>query len=401
MRRARANAADHLGTPLRQLNRSPGHARSATIGLVLARLAVVRRRRLAAVQISIVLALAGCGRINFGSTDDANGGGWPAGWQYRKALVIDHLRVAGDLVDFPVLVDLGDPDLVRAQPTGADLRFVDATGRPLAHELETFGITPTRLIAWVKVPAVSAAVDTTFYLYYGNPSASDPQRAPAVWTGYASVYHFGELDPLDVHDATGVNDGINTGATAAPGQVLGAASFSGGPNISAGAVGVDGSPGGYNTVSFWMRYNGSLGKAAFAFVDAGKGYDLWMASASCFGFNTENSDGLGTTVGIPAMTGRWVHVAAVFYNGVPDATHNQLWIDGVQQTLTTCFGTPTARTATGSVYWASLHGYELTGLLDEGRVSPGVRAPAWIETEFANQRDPHAFVTAGPEQPAP
>jgi hypothetical protein len=96
-----------------------------------------------------------------------------------------------------------------------------------------------------------------------------------------------------------------------------------------------------------------------------------------------------------------VRVDAVFYNGVPDTTHNQLWIDGVQQTLATCFGTPVSRGAGGTIAWASVHGYQFTGLLDEARIAPGIRSPAWIQTEVANQAMPSTFVIEGTTELVP
>lgn len=349
------------------------------------------------------LALAACGRIGFdvgGGNTDGNPGGWldPA-WAYRKLLVIDHTKVGGDLDDFPVLVALDDPDLTKAQATGADLRFVDATGNLLAHELE--GATVSPVTAWVLVPRVSAAVDTTLYLYYGNPAATEAQQPAAVWAGYAGVYHFDAADVLDVRDASGNNPGTNTGVGATQGHILGAARFPGvaGVNVRAGRAGVDTSPGGSNTVSFWVNYTGAYGNALFAFYqNATEAIDLWMQSPSCFGFNTQNSDVLG----VPATTlvQRWMHVAAVFYNGVPDATNSQLWIDGVRQSISMCTGTPQARSA-GDIVWGSGGGYELDGMLDEARVAAGVRTDAWLTTEYANQAAPSTFLTAGPEERAP
>jgi len=360
-----------------------------------------RRPGLGVAALAGLVATAACGRIGFDAID--NLGSWfDRAWTYRKPLVIDHTKVAGDLVDFPVQVELADSDLARAQASGADLVFVDARGQVLAHELELFAPSPVQLLAWVKLPAVSAATDTTFYLYYGNPAAADQQQVATVWSGYAAVYHFtsGAL----VREATGANPGINQGATTATGKILDAASFTGGANLIAPANGVDAAPGALTTVTFWLYYHLPYGQAAFAFLDeAGRGYDLWMEADGCFGFNTENGDVLGTAaLGQPKPVERWVHVAAAFYNGVPDAAHNQLYLDGVAQPLASCTGgTPQARQASGALYWASGNGYQLDGLLDEGRIYPGVRSPAWIRTEYLNQSDAGAFITAGPEEQVP
>jgi hypothetical protein len=363
---------------------------------------------------SFALGLVGCGRIGFepnaGVTDGATSDSWfDSAWSYRKLLTIDHTKVAGDVSGFPVLIQLDDPDLAKVGSTGADLRFVDATGMLLPHELEARGDVvavggaqgATPLTAWVRVPALSATADTTILMYYGNPNATDTQQPAAVWSGYAGVYHFGQNDPLDVHDSAGNNPGTNSGVMSVPARILGGGSFSGGANVnvSAGSVDVDVSDGGYNTVSFWLFYNGPYGNAAFAFSDGGTtGYDLWMETPACFGFNTQNSDVLGVP-GSP-LVNRWVHVAAVFYNGVPDAAHNQLWIDGTLQPITQCVGAPLSRRA-GIMIWGSGGSYELTGMLDEARVAPGVRTAPWLATEYRNQADPMAFVTAGAEQTVP
>jgi len=359
----------------------------------------LRVSRAVPIVIAALVAIAGCGRIGF---DPVTGTGvwFDRSWAYRKALVIDHTKVGGDLADFPVLVDLVDPDLARA--SGPDLVFVDATGHVLAHELELFQASPVHLVAWVKLPAIAMATDTTFYVYYGNPSAADQQQVKAVWSSYASVYHFasGAL----TREATGANQGINQGATSATGKILDAASFASGTNLLAPVNGVDATPGALTTVTFWLYYHLPYGQAAFAFLDPMVGgYDLWMEADGCFGFNTENGDVIGTAaLGQDKPVERWVHVAATFYNGTPDAVHNQLYLDGVAQSLAPCTGgIPQLRQTSGAVLWASGNGYQLNGLIDEGRIFAGVRSPAWIRTEYLNQVDASAFVAAGLEEQVP
>lgn len=331
---------------------------------------------------------------------DAASPWWDSRWLFRKALVVNPSQVFEDLTGFPVLVDLTDADVAaNARPGGDSLIFTDAAGTALPHELELFA--GGRLVAWVRLPAVAADAETVFYLYYGGPAASGAVDPAVLWNnGFIGVYHFGDGSTLDVGDATGRNSGTNNGATAAPGQVLGAASFGGGPNIRVETVGANVGAGEYNTVSFWMNYTGPLQKALFAFFDGAEGYDLWFFSNTCFGFNTEGGDVLGTTQ--TGLSDRWVHVAAVFYNGVPSAAENVLYIDGIAQTLTTCAGgTANSRAAKTSAYWASANGYQFTGLLDEGRISNVVRSPGWIRTEFENQNTPGTFISAGAEENAP
>ena len=317
------------------------------------------------------IAIAGCGRINF---DDA-----------RVTLVIDHTKVAGDLVDFPVLMSLSDMRF------DADVRFVDDTGRVLAHEVEQL-TAAGELLAWVKLPLLSASSDIVLYVETGP--ASDPAN---VWSnGFTNVYHFGDGVTLDVRDSTGVNASMNTGVGAASGVIHGAAQFPGGaPYIKSDALGVDLAPGAFTTVSYWLEYTGAAGLSAmtFAYTDCGAPceYAMWMPTIGCFGFNTANDETLGTTL---TLNDRWVYVVAVFYNGVPTAGQNALYIDGRPEALTSCsVGTAQPRTAGPPIYWGSYRGYQLVGRLDEARVARGARSPQWIATEYANQIDPTTFVT--------
>ncbi|MCU6792599.1 LamG domain-containing protein [Paenibacillus sp. WQ 127069] len=74
--------------------------------------------------------------------------------------------------------------------------------------------------------------------------------------------------------------------------------------------------GGKNTIEFWMNWDGGNVKMPIGW---NTGYDLIFLGGN-FGFNTGASDVLG----IPSdnLLNKWVHVAVVFYNGVPDAVHS-------------------------------------------------------------------------------
>lgn len=118
-------------------------------------------------------------------------------WQYRKSITIDHTKVPNtDQTDFPVLVNRNsDADLqVNALSTGNDILFTSADGvTKIPYQREYYNSSDGALTAWVKVPTVSASQNTTIYMYYGNPNASDQQSASTVWdANYAGVYHLTE-----------------------------------------------------------------------------------------------------------------------------------------------------------------------------------------------------------------
>ena len=80
-------------------------------------------------------------------------------------------------------------DYSRYRADGSDIRFIDASGSPLACEIDTW--TPGgESLVWVKVPSLTAA--TTITCLYGFSGAA-PGSASDVWSnGYAAVWHLGE-----------------------------------------------------------------------------------------------------------------------------------------------------------------------------------------------------------------
>ena len=200
-----------------------------------------------------------------------------------------------------------------------------------------------------------------------STAASQQNKQTSGLVGYWT-FDGPDISGSTAYDRSGQgNNGTINGATRTVGKIGQAMKFGGGgQNISAGTTGVDTTAGHHNTVVFWMNYTGPLGDAVFAF-DNGGDYDLWFTDNPCFGFNTHNSEVLG--ISASGLNNRWVHVAAVFYNGTPSAANNKLYIDGSQQSIYYCRGSSSiSRTAGGTLYWASSGGYEFAGKIDEGRV---------------------------------
>jgi hypothetical protein len=116
-------------------------------------------------------------------------------WGNRKAILVDHTKVVGDLVDFPVLISTsGDPDLLaNARADGFDILFTDEDGTTkLSHQIEAYD-GAGNLVAWVKVPLLPTGVDKTIFMYYGYPASPDQQSVLSTWTnGYQAVWHLSE-----------------------------------------------------------------------------------------------------------------------------------------------------------------------------------------------------------------
>jgi hypothetical protein len=149
--------------------------------------------------------------------------------------------------------------------------------------------------------------------------------------------------------------------------------------ITAAGVGVDTSAGALNTVSLWFKRVGATDSIMpFAWDED---YDIWLSGGS-IGFNTGNSELTGTTRA--TSTGQWFHVVAVFYNGVPDAVNNALYINGVKQSLGLILAGdgPQARSATSSIWisgWSEAEVHTFDGVVDDVRVYDRALTQAEVE----------------------
>ncbi len=79
------------------------------------------------------------------------------------------------LTNYTLGLTLDTGSLVSAgylRSSGADLRFVDASGTRLEHWVES-GLSTSTAKVWVMLPSLGASSSTTIYLYSGSSSASD------------------------------------------------------------------------------------------------------------------------------------------------------------------------------------------------------------------------------------
>ena len=117
---------------------------------------------------------------------------WNSDWTRSIKITVDHTKVAGTLTNFPLLVKITNTDFpIHAQPNGADFVFTDPTNTTqYPHEIDSYDLNSSTLIAWVCIPRLSTTQDTTLYLYYGNPTCPDQEHCNETWSDYLLVYHF-------------------------------------------------------------------------------------------------------------------------------------------------------------------------------------------------------------------
>ena len=337
---------------------------------------------------------------------------------YKKTLTIDSAKVAATLTDFPVLVDIYDTDLHdpnKVQADGDDIAFM-VNGTPVDHEIElfdqNFNSTHAHLVAWVRVPTLSATTDTVLEMYYGNPDSGPLENPAGVWRdGYAGVWHMdGDPSSEMILDSSSSNmDGTplameSTDSVA--GKIGHALNFDGlnehvrtGPTPSDSWSAI--------TVSGWVNLDGTgIGR----FISKEVGSDgtpiVWMVGHNgtkihCI-ITTDGASGAQTEIDAgPALTvGTWHYVVMVWDPTLPSG-QLRVYIDGTLYTSADNTGS-TFTDSDLDAYLASAPGSRyFNGQLDELRVESTARSANWIQTEYNNQNDPASFLSVGTEETLP
>ena len=121
-------------------------------------------------------------------------------------LSIDHTQVAGDLVDFPVLIELQHSQLKQA--TQSNICFVLTNDKiPLDHEIESFDPATGYLRAWVCVTHLSGSEDTPLTIQISDSSSDRSIDASQVWRAdFRLVVH--DLQSRSNSDSTGLNPNL-------------------------------------------------------------------------------------------------------------------------------------------------------------------------------------------------
>gem|GEM_PF-2162366 len=316
-------------------------------------------------------------------TQTSSGNTWP----YRKPIAIDHTNISAPLTNFPMLLNITDPDLaMKAQEDGDDIYFTDNTNTLLNHELERFNGTTGELLAWINIPTLSSTTDTTIYMYYGNSQASNQEHIQATWdTGFLAVHHLDEnigslLDSTSHH-----NDGVPAGS---PNR-----------NINGkidGADGFDG-VGDHFTLPQMFTSETQFTMECWIFAQLNARYFLSQRSSSSQGVFLQLTGTYlqyyinGISDGKTISLNTWYHVVLTYAN-----LQATLYINGVSRTKV-C--PPPLWPSQGMFIGdSSSGGRQFYGIIDEVRFSNLARTNGWVLTCYNNQNNPGSFYTVGPEE---
>jgi trimeric autotransporter adhesin len=186
-----------------------------------------------------------------------------------------------------------------------------------------------------------------------------------------ALWHLNES--LGTSGASSVVDDSGKGAHGTPtsttfggaGRLGTAAKFNQLGYVSATVPDVTTTAGEYNSVSFWMKWDGNYenGWADVLAFDSVYTLTIESGQGGKLGYNTAVGDNWG--IAYPGLGGQWVHIVAEFYNGA--IANSKIYINGELQTLTLSGPASTKSAVTGFTFGktAGFTDGRFSGYLDE------------------------------------
>jgi hypothetical protein len=339
-----------------------------------------------------------------------------------KTVTIDHTQVGGGaLINYSVTIGRGvgpqsaDSDLKTVgnggyvqSSSGYDIRpFADSgLTMPLNFELVpgTYDSATGSFEMHVKVPNISASVDTVFYLAFGDAGLTTDASSVRAWNDfYQGVWHSADGSTLSLSDSTfRANNATNHGTTATTGDIDGGLGYNGSSLYQ--AIPMAGFPSGNaaRSVQAWLKptdvttnYNSFLGYGNNASNQAFACYtDPTVSGKVAVGgyFNPPSS--LSST---PLTINVWNHVAITY-----DGTTIRYYLNGSAD------GTATFTAFGGVLATSNIKGFLgcdldisvfATGVQDETRVTNNVLSAAVIAADYNAQKASSTFLAWGSRIP--
>ena len=338
---------------------------------------------------------------------------------YKKKITIDHTKVSGDEINFPILISVTDANLADEansghvkNSSGYDIIFTNGDeDTQLKHEIERYVNTDGILVFWVKIDSLSSTSDTDLYIYYGKTGVvADPSTTDTWDSNFLFVSHMkNDPDTTHIADSTSTgNDGTKNAETE-PEQANGKMGYAQDFELAdTEKIKMDAStaPMTKLLVEAWINpeSDGILSTIVADMYDtAAFGQLSWrierrpdnkMSSVSF------KNDGIlwnfiGNTT-VLAADG-WTYVVLRW-----DGSNVYIYIDGNQDGIAGAAGVMSSHASReftiGGEKDVGTYKDFFDGIIDEIRVSDSERSANWIITTHNTQSNPNTFMSWGAEE---
>lgn len=322
-------------------------------------------------------------------------------WDYRVKVEVVPSKVGSStaVTAFPVYNDCGGFPAsfwTNAQGDGDDIRVTEGdevTETPF--ELVSFSTTSQKCELHFLADTMGTTSTSTFYVYYGNPSASayastSSFGSQAVWTDYKAVYH-GEGN---FNSATGLyNPTSETNITYNGEGKLGQTT----KYASATSRAEFGNPAGLQmttvTTQLWARSTTSQSSYRGLLARHQNIGAILTLSNQILTYDWGGGGGNRLT-GVNINDGNWklIHSQAVSGSSNTAKVH----INGEVKITTTVTNSASDSWYIGQI--SSSAGQNFAGEIDEMRIRNSLLSDSWIITEFNNQNATSTFFAIGAEE---
>jgi hypothetical protein len=341
------------------------------------------------------------------------------GWNFSKKLVLNTTasgaNIAGDVLNFPVLVRLTDSsfNFAETKSAGEDVRFTKSDGTPLPYEIETWDPAGGSAAIWVRVDTVFGNNGTqSITMFWGNSSATGQSNAAAVFdtaSGFRGVWHLADRTALAVDATVNNYSGTYTGNLPnwKPGAIGDAQSLDGsGDYADMGSV-LDMGSNNF-TVSAWIRRgnastvqaiagksNGGVPTAAYGYSFAFYPADTLNIAVATGGtvFGDSGSFRVKSSIAL-TDTASWHHVAAVIDRS--KSANCRLFIDGIDRSGIVEGDISTVGALLNTLPFrlgeAANGDFPFAGSMDEVEITFAARSADWIKLCYMNQKENDALV---------
>jgi len=314
-------------------------------------------------------------------------------WLYRRLLTVNHAYIDANLTNYTVLVKLTDGvnfTASHAQADGDDIRFVSTDGATVYSYEREYHTNAGGGVSyyWVKIPSVSTASDTTFYVYYGNAGAADGEDATNAWDSYYKmVCHLTDFTTSWVVDSTSngnnqAKHAANEPIETASGYIYKGQDFTTALWFLGGSYDV----GSQFTIQMWVRpvagYDANptlwsgVHTGTYGSVEFDQNLFWYSGGTSKVGWSSETGNSYVYSTSTLADN-TWGYVACSSYN-----KNNKVYVNSDAASSYTAANNPSA--GVSSHYFGTRGDKQqyFHGQMDEIRWSNVQRSDAWIHADY-------------------